>query len=79
MGRTRYTALYRRFGNRWAISVPALRLVHAHVTRLDQAKPLLRKMIAETLNVPADSFDIQMHPATSDQEFPGRATASCDP
>jgi len=73
-----YTAVYRRFGNRWAISVPELPGVHPRVTRLDQAEALTRRVIAGVLGIPADSFDLRLGPAR-ETSCGGPGADNCDP
>jgi predicted RNase H-like HicB family nuclease len=59
---TTYTALAERSGNWWAIDVPELKGVHTQAKRLDQIEPMVRDAIALMLNVPEDSFGVDVRP-----------------
>jgi predicted RNase H-like HicB family nuclease len=59
---TRYTAVCRRSGDWWAISVPEIKGVHTQARRLEQAEAMARDAIALMLEVPAESFDIEIAP-----------------
>ncbi len=62
MDRTLYTARAQRDGNWWAISVAGLPGALTQVRRLDQAEAMTREVIALVLDVPEDSFDVQVVP-----------------
>jgi predicted RNase H-like HicB family nuclease len=64
---TRYTAVCRRSGGWWAISIPQIRGVHTQARRLDQAADMARDAIALMLDVPADSFDVDVRPEVPDE------------
>ncbi len=64
---TRYTARCTRVGEWWATSVPELRGVHTQARRLDQVEDMARDAIALMLEVPADSFDIEVMPEVPDE------------
>jgi predicted RNase H-like HicB family nuclease len=62
MDRTLYTARAQRGGSWWAISVAGLPGVLTQVRRLDQAEAMTREVIALVLDVPEDSFDVEVIP-----------------
>lgn len=55
-----YTAVCVRSGGWWAISVPQINGVHSQARRLDQVRATAREAIALMLDVPADSFDVEV-------------------
>ena len=57
-----YTARCQRVGDWWAISVPELKGVNTLARRLEQVDAMVRDAIARFLDVPADSFDINVEP-----------------
>lgn len=59
---TTYTAVCRRSGDWWAISVPEIKGVHTQARRLDQAEAMVRDAIALFLDVAPDSFDVTLAP-----------------
>lgn len=59
---TRYTAVCRRSGDWWAISVPELRGVHTQARRLDRVEAMARDAIALMLDVAPDSFAVEVRP-----------------
>lgn len=65
MSTTTYTALAERSGDWWAIEVPEVRGVRTQAKRLDRAEYMARDAIALMLDVPADSFDVEVHPHLS--------------
>lgn len=65
----RYTAVCRRAGDWWAISVPEIKGVHTQARRLDQVEAMVRDAIALFFDVKPDSFDIEIKP-----EVPTEAT-----
>ena len=60
--RKTYTARCQRAGDWWAISVPELRGVNTQARRLEKAEAMARDAIGLFLDVPQDSFDIQIEP-----------------
>lgn len=60
--RQRYNALCTREGNWWAIDVPGVPGVHTQAKRLDQAEAMARDAVALMLEVPPDSFDVEVTP-----------------
>lgn len=60
--RQRYNALCTREGNWWAIDVPGVPGVHTQAKRLDQAEAMARYAVALMLEVPPDSFDVEVTP-----------------
>ncbi len=60
--RQRYEALCSREGNWWAIDVPDVPGVHTQAKRLDQAEAMARDALALMLEVPPDSFDVDVTP-----------------
>jgi predicted RNase H-like HicB family nuclease len=60
--RKTYTAVARRRGGWWAISVPQLKGVHTQARRLDQVEWYARDAIALFLDVPPDSFAVIVEP-----------------
>ena len=64
-----YTAVCRRAGDWWAISVPEIKGVHTQARRLDQVEAMARDAIALFLNVTPDTFAIEVRP-----EIPAEAT-----
>jgi len=59
---TTYTAVARRVGAWWAISVPELKGVHTQAKRLDRVEATARDAIALMLDVPADSVKVMVCP-----------------
>jgi predicted RNase H-like HicB family nuclease len=59
---TTYTAICRRSGDWWAVTVPELKGVHTQAKRLNQVEAMVREAIALFLDAPADSFDITVKP-----------------
>jgi predicted RNase H-like HicB family nuclease len=64
---TRYTATCRRAGDWWAISVLEIKGVHTQARRLDQVDAMVRDAIALMLDVPADSFEVDVTPEVPDE------------
>lgn len=62
MAVTRYTAICRRSGDWWAISVPELKGVHSQAKRLEQVDAMAREAIALMLDVAPDSFQVEVRP-----------------
>jgi predicted RNase H-like HicB family nuclease len=60
--RLRYKALCTREGGWWAVDVPDVPGVHPQAKRLDQAESMARDAIALMLEVPSDSFDVEVEP-----------------
>jgi predicted RNase H-like HicB family nuclease len=65
MKRKSYTARCERSGDWWAVSVPELRGVHTEARRLEHAESMVRDAIALFLDVPGDSFDVEIEPVLS--------------
>ena len=78
MDRTLYTARAQRDGNWWTISVAGLPGALTQVRRLDQAEAMTREVIALVLDVPEDSFDVQVVPDLTEPQrvCHGRARSS---
>jgi predicted RNase H-like HicB family nuclease len=64
-----YTAVCRRAGDWWAISVPEIKGVHTQARRLDQVEAMVRDAIALFLDVAPDTLAIEVRP-----EVPAEAT-----
>jgi predicted RNase H-like HicB family nuclease len=64
---TTYTAVAARSGDWWAISVPELKGVHSQARRLDQVEANAREAIALFLEVPANSFKVQVKPVVPEE------------
>ena len=58
--RPRYAAIAQRSGAWWVISVPELSGVHSQARRLDRVEYMARDAISLMLEVPADSFDVEV-------------------
>lgn len=58
--RARYTAKAERSGDWWAVDVPEIHGVHTQARRLDRVEHMARDVIALMLEVPADSFDVEV-------------------
>lgn len=58
----RYTAVCRRAGGWWAISVPEIKGLHTQARRLDQVEDMTRDAIALMLEVSPDSFEVEVRP-----------------
>lgn len=61
MVRPSYTARCVRSGKWWAIEVPEVRGAHSQARRLDQVEAQARDAVALLLDVPPDSFDMDVH------------------
>jgi predicted RNase H-like HicB family nuclease len=59
-----YTAVCRRSGDWWAISVPELRGLHSQARRLDQVEAMARDAIALFLNADPESIAVVVKPQT---------------
>jgi predicted RNase H-like HicB family nuclease len=57
-----YTAVCRRAGDWWAISVPEIKGVHTQARRLDQVEAMARDAIALFLDVTPDTLAIEVRP-----------------
>jgi len=57
-----YTAVCRRAGDWWAISVPEIKGVHTQARRLDQVEAMARDAIALFLDVTPDTLTIEIRP-----------------
>lgn len=57
-----YIARAVRSGDWWAITIPQLKGVHSQARRLDQAEPMAREAISLFLDVPVDSFEVDVVP-----------------
>lgn len=60
--RRRYRVEARRDGKWWVIRVPEIRGVHSQARRLGDVEYMARDAIALMLEVPADSFDVEVVP-----------------
>jgi predicted RNase H-like HicB family nuclease len=58
--RPRYTAIAERDGTWWVITVPELPGVFSQARRLDRVEHMTRDVISLMLEVPADSFDVEV-------------------
>ena len=58
--RPRYSAIAERDGNWWAITVPEVKGVYSQARRLDRVEYMARDAISLMLEVPADSFDVEV-------------------
>jgi predicted RNase H-like HicB family nuclease len=68
---TTYSAVCRRVGNWWAISVPELKGVHTQTRRLDQAAAMAQEAIALLLDIDLATVHVEVHP-----ELPGTVTTA---
>lgn len=59
---TTYTAVCRRSGDWWAISVREIKGVHTQVRRLDQATDMARDAIALMLDVDPATIQVEVEP-----------------
>lgn len=59
---TRYTAVCRRSGDWWAISVPELKGVHSQAKHLEQVDAMAREAVALFLDVTPGSFRVSVQP-----------------
>jgi predicted RNase H-like HicB family nuclease len=57
-----YTAVCRRLGDWWAISVPELRGVHTQARTLDEAADMARDAIALMLDIDVGAVDVSVEP-----------------
>lgn len=62
MAVNRYTVTCQRSGGWWAIEVPEIKGAHSQARRLDQVEYMARDVIALMLDVPADSFEVDIKP-----------------
>lgn len=58
-----YTALCRRFGDWWAISVPELRGVHTQERTLDEVADMARDAVALMLDIDTGAVRVSVEPA----------------
>ncbi len=65
-----YRVTATRSGGWWALEAPGVRRVHSQARRLDQAEAMAREAIALVLDVPEDSFDVEVEPTLSDDLAP---------
>ena len=61
--RPRYRVTAERDGKFWLLRVPELPGVFTQVRRLEQAPDMIRDAIALMLNVPVETFDVDVEPA----------------
>lgn len=61
--RPRYRVTAERDGRFWFLRVPALPGVFTQVRRLEQAPEMMQDAIALTLDIPAESFDVEVEPS----------------
>lgn len=59
---TTYTAVCRRSGAWWAISIPEIKGLHTQVRRLDQAADMARDAIALMLDVDPATVEVEVVP-----------------
>lgn len=64
-----YSAVCRRAGNWWAVTVPELKGVHTQARRLDQVAAMTQEAIALFLDIDPATITIEVQP-----ELPGTAT-----
>jgi predicted RNase H-like HicB family nuclease len=64
-----YSAVCRRVGNWWAVTVPELKGVHTQARRLDQVPAMTQEAIALFLDVDPATITIEVQP-----ELPGMVT-----
>ena len=57
-----YTAVCVRSGKWWAISIPEIKGAYSQARRLDQCADVARSLVVDVLEVPADSFEIDLRP-----------------
>lgn len=62
VSRTTYRVVAERSGDWWAISVPEIRGVFTQAKRLEQVEGMARDAVALMLDVPAESFDLELEP-----------------
>jgi len=70
---TTYSAVCRRAGSWWAISVPELKGVHTQARRLDQVAAMTQEAIALMLDVDPATIQVVVHP-----ELPYTAARALD-
>jgi predicted RNase H-like HicB family nuclease len=70
---TTYTAVCRRVGNWWAISVPELKGVHTQARRLDQVAAMTQDAIALMLDIDPATVEVTVEP-----ELPGTVTRAIE-
>lgn len=58
--RPKYTAVAQRDGSWWAISVPEVDGIFSQARRLDRVEYMARDAISLMLEVPPDSFDVEV-------------------
>lgn len=56
----RYEVIARRSGDQWALQVPFVPGAHSQCERLDQAASKIIEAIAMVLDVPDDSFEVEI-------------------
>lgn len=59
--RALYTAEARRSGDWWAVRIPGVDGAFTQARRIDQIEAMARDVIALMLDVPEDSFDLDVH------------------
>lgn len=67
---TRYTAVCRRSGDWWAITVPGLKGVHSQAKRLEQVEETVREAISLYLEAKGEEsgpFEIEVRPEVPDE------------
>lgn len=67
MERKTYQVKATRSGDWWAIDVPGLLGAHTQTRRLDQVEHMAREVISLLLDVPEDSFDVEVQPQLVDE------------
>jgi predicted RNase H-like HicB family nuclease len=75
-----YTAVCRRSGNWWAISVRELKGVHTQARRLDQVADMARDAIALTLDVDPNEIKVAVEPKVPAmvEDAPADRRAACE-
>jgi predicted RNase H-like HicB family nuclease len=68
MDRPSYTARCIRSGDWWAIQIPDVDGVWTQARRLDQVEHMARDAVAAMLDVPPDSFDLDVVPELPDRD-----------
>jgi len=63
---TNYTAVCRRSGDWWAITVPEVKGIHTQARRLADAEHMAREAIALFLDVTPDTFTVTVRPEVPD-------------
>ncbi len=76
-----YTVRAERSGHWWALEAPAVPGLYSQARRLDQAEEMARDALSAMLEVPPDSFEVEIVPVLSpgtEQVLRARAAARAD-